>query len=454
MAAQRVATAEQLGFTGDAALTKGQATRDPMQLKFEAETAKLPDAGAPLRQRLIAQNDQVLRNFDKAVDETGAEAMTPRAVGLSVDSALTKQFAKDKNQVNVAYAKARASDEARVPVDIRRQVSIGEGPGAITSTPIDWINSQPAGLPNTALLDAARQDAVRLGIADLKDGKLVVKRSGRFDSLTNSNSGSEQLPSVAMMEDWRKAINDRTGYDANDIRNATVLKALIDGQTSPVAGPLFKEARGLRTRLAQNYEDRASIAKLINEKRGTSDRIVALEDVFEHTVLKGSLDDVRNMRRVLHRAGPDGVQAWRDLQGATVQWIRDQTTKSVATDSSGNRVISPAALDAAIRTLDADGKLDFIFGKKGAQQMRDIRDLAQYVKTVPPEAAVNTSNTASALLTAFADLGISGATGLPAPVATVGKAVLKYIKDKDLRARIADALNNNRPAAQTVPAKP
>ena len=28
--------------------------------------------------------------------------------------------------------------------------------------------------------------------------------------------------------------------------------------------------------------------------------------------------------------------------------------------------------DKAIKTLDADGRLDFIFGKQGAQKMRDI----------------------------------------------------------------------------------
>ena len=56
MAGQRRATAESLGFTGDSALTAGQATRDAAQLKFEVETAKMPDQGTPLRQRVNNQN--------------------------------------------------------------------------------------------------------------------------------------------------------------------------------------------------------------------------------------------------------------------------------------------------------------------------------------------------------------------------------------------------------------
>lgn len=438
MALQRTATAEQLGFTGDAALTKGQATRDPAQLKFEVETAKNPELGQGLRERANNQNAVILGNFDHWIDQTGSEAPTLRATGQAVDRALVQASERDKAQVNALYRAARKTPEAEAPVDHAMPVQLGGGDGAIVSTPIDWINQQPSGLSNTKLLDAARQYAVKLGIADMQDGQLVPR----------------QLATVKQMEDWRQAIGQSTDYEPTSIRQATIIKALIDGQTEPVIGPAYRQARQARARYAQNYEDRAVISKLLNNKRGTGDRAVALEDVFNHTVLQGSLDDLRNVRRVLHRSGPEGAQAWRELQGATVRWIQEQATRTVATDARGNAVISAAGLDKAIRTLDADGKLDFVFGKRGAQQMRDIRDLAQYVKTVPPEAAVNTSNTASALLTAFADLGISGATGLPAPVATVGKAVLKYIKDKDLRARIADALNNNRPAAQTAPAAP
>ena len=79
-------------------LTKGRATRDPAQLKFEVETAKLPDAGAPIRDRYVQQNDQILRNFDAWIDQTGAEAPNLRAVGQSVDSALVKQAASDRRR--------------------------------------------------------------------------------------------------------------------------------------------------------------------------------------------------------------------------------------------------------------------------------------------------------------------------------------------------------------------
>lgn len=425
MATQRRALAESLGFTGDAALTKGQASRNAAQLKFEVETAKLPDEGATLRQRRINQNAKVLENFDGWIDETGAEAPTLRAVGTAVDEALVKQSKRDKTEVNVAYAKAKKSPEAVAVVDQSLPVKYGAAENEITATPIDFINEQPAGLPSTGLVDAARQYAVKLGVADLRDGQLVPREG----------------VTVRQMEDWRKAINQATGYEPTDIRSATILKALIDGQTEPVAGPLYQQARALRARYAQNYENRATIAKLLNVKRGTQDRQVALEDVFDHVVMKGSLDDVKNARRVLQRSGPEGQQAWRELQGATLRRIRDEASKNIAKDSAGNAVISPRQLRDAIVSLDSDGKLEFIFGKQGAQRMRDIADLVQESYTVPPESAINHANTAMTLLMAFGDLAASGATGVPAPLATGSRLILKQIKSRQLRARIADALD-------------
>lgn len=425
VALQRRTTAADLGFTGEAALTRGQATRDAGQLKFEVETAKLPEPGAPLRQRLIAQNNRILQNFDAWVDQTGAEAPSLRAVGAVVDQALVKQAAADKARVRTAYNAANASEEARALVDPGQVVSIGEGEQALTSSPIDYLNSKPAGLNSTKLVDDARAYALKLGIAERDaDGVLMARPT-----------------TIRNMEQWRREISGATGFEPSDIQAATVLKKLIDAQTEPVAGPLYRNARRMRERFAQNYEDRATIAKLLTEKRGTADRAVALEDVFQHSILKASLDDVRNVRRVLQRGGEEGQQAWRELQGATMRHIRDEATKSVALDSRGNRVVSPAALDRIVNELDADGRLDFVFGKQGAQRVRDIRELAQIMKTVPPESAVNTSNTVSALLAAFGDVGASSLTGAPIPVATVTRMVRQYVKDRALRRRIEDALN-------------
>jgi hypothetical protein len=196
---------------------------------------------------------------------------------------------------------------------------------------------------------------------------------------------------------------------------------------------------------------------------------VALEDVFQHSILQSSRDDVANLRRVLQRAGPTGWQAWRELQGATLRHIQEQATKNVARDSRNNPVISAAAMDRAVRGLDQDGKLQFIFGKNGAQRIRDLNEVTKTVMTTPP-GTVNTSNTAAALLNALSIPAITGGaaegglmmmlTGMPVPVLTLLKSTIKAAKataeNRRLLQRVNEALGkasaakNQRPPARHV----
>lgn len=409
MATQRQATAGNLPVPIE--LTKGQATRDPMQLKFEVETAKQPEIGAPLRENTMQQNQSILGNFDHWIDSTGAEAPTLRATGQAVDKPLVAAAARDKAEIRVAYKNAEKAGELEAPVTLDSVVShLNEsGPEAATAP----------------LLTVARNKAIQTGVAEIgPDGNLVAK----------------PVP-LKIAEEFRKSIGAATDYTPTNIRQATIIKGLVDEATDGMGGNLYKQARALRAKYAQTYEDRAVISKLLNNKRGTSDRQVALEDVWNHSIMNGSLDDVTHLHDVLKKSGADGQQAWKELQGATLQHVRDEAFGNVATDASGNRVVSPAKLDKVIRALDADGKLDFIFGKQGAQQMRDIRDISQFVKTVPPEAAINFSNTAATLLAAFGDAGLVGMTGLPVPVTSLTKALIKHVRDAKLKARVADALN-------------
>lgn len=394
-------------------LTRGQATRSAEQLKFEVESAKLPEQGRALRQRYVEQNEAILRNFDAWIDQTGAEAPSLRATGVAVDKALVSQAARDKIQIRAAYKAAENAGEMEAPVSLPAVV--------------EHLNDALPDAATAPLINVARQRALQLGIAADEGGVLVP----------------QPVP-LKTVERFRQAVGRATDTEATNIRQATIIKGLVDEATDGIGGDLYRQARKLRSRYAQNYEDRATVAKLLNTKRGSSDRAVAFEDVLDHAVLKGSLDDVRNLRRVLHRGGSDGAQAWRELQGATAGWIKGEATKGVASDASGNRVISPAGLDKAIRALDHDGRLDFVFGKKGAQQMRDINDLAQIARTVPPEAAINTSNTAATLLAAFADAGFISSTGgtLPVPVVSMARVIRQQVKDKALRRRIEDALND------------
>lgn len=221
-----------------------------------------------------------------------------------------------------------------------------------------------------------------------------------------------------------------------------------------MGGNLYRTARRLRENYAKQYQDRAVVASLLDNKRGMADRKVALEDVFEHVVLKGDRADVGHVRRVLQTGGEDGAQAWRELQGATVNWLKNEAFANTATDQRGNVILSVPKLDKAIKRLEEGGKMDFMFGKQGAQHLRDINDLAKVIYTTPP-GAVNHSNTASVLLAALTEAGVTGSmTGLPVPVLSALRLVSIQVKNRRIQKRIDQALARNRAAAPAIPPPP
>lgn len=403
-------------------LTQGQLTRDPGQLKFETETAKNSNLGTPLRQRYEEQHEVMQQNLEAFIDDTGAQATNMREVGLSVDSALQKQMKADKNRVRVAYAKADKSNEAQLPVDLTQPVRNGND----SLTVLDYLNSQPD-LKSTPIISDAKSIATKLGIANKDSNGDLIPAS----------------PTVQQMEKWRSEINQNTNLEPTNVRQTAILKSLIDQHVEPVAGPLYRAARVERKRMADHWENRAIIKDLTTNKTGSSDRKVALEDVQKRIIHDGSLDDMRFAKRALLTSGEEGKQAWRDIQGQTLQEIKLEATKGVAPDARGNQMISPAALNTAINKLDKSGKLDFIFGKQGAEKLRAVNEISKTLFTVPTSAAINHSNTA-ATLTAAMDIALSGMSGFPAPVASALRLATKHIKDNKVRARVQKALNPQR----------
>jgi hypothetical protein len=428
LGAQRLALADSLPYP--VKLTRGMISRDADQMKFEAETAKMPDVGAPLRNNRIEATGQLMRNFDWLADQTGAEASLPRQVGASVDSAVMGDLNRAKTEVRVAYKKAEAAGEMSAPV-------------ALTDL-VQHLNEAAPEAATAPLLTTARSLAVKLGIAKEENGVLVP--GGQKPGSTLDNSAPSGGVTLAQAERFRQAINRNTDFEPTNIRQATIMKGLIDKATEGMGGDLYKAARQKRMEMAQRFEDRAIMTKLTNNKRGMADRQVAFEDVFQHSILKGSHDDTAHLLGVLKTSGPEGMQAVKELQGATLRHIIDQATKSANSDSAGQRILSPDALNKAVRELDADGKLDLVLGKKNAQFVRDINELTQIAKTIPPEAGVNYSNTSSALLAALGDAGVMSMTGAPIPIVTLGRFVGKYVKDQQLKKRINDALRIQTPA--------
>ena len=383
-------------------LSKGMAERDMATQQFEAETAKrYPDTiGQPLITQKAQANDAILQNFDAYVDATGKETFGLRETGKVVDRALVNQAKAAKAEINKAYTKARESGEMQEPVSY---------------APLEaYIAKQT---PTVRAKLAPILDAV--------DEQLKV----------NDPTGTKTIP-INSMEDVYQFINKN--YDPSDavgMLHAGEMKKLINAATENKGGELYQNARKLRTKFASQFEDIGAIDKLLRTKKGTTDRAVAFEDVFRHSILDGSRDDVAAIGLTLKKGGAEGQKAWKELQGQTIQHIKNQVTKNSDVDSFGNPVVSPAKFKSVLNELDQDEKLDYIFGKKGADEIRNLYETTSNVNN-PLKGAVNYSNTSSALMKA-----LDGVSLLPVARVIGVKQGVEKIKEMGIKKQVKESVN-------------
>ena len=385
-------------------LTKGQATRELGQQQFEAETMKTypTDVGRPLVKAKLNQNERILQNFDAFVDATGAEKageFNLRQVGKVVDSALVNKVNDVKDDIRSAYKAARDAGETAELVDV-------------------------TGVQK--FLDGLKAEEVNASV--ITSAKIMLSELAENGKI-----------SINDLEQIRKRINRISGDTATNKEFGREIKAQIDLATVGKGGELYQKARKLRENYSREFENVGFVDKLLSKKAGTTDRAVALEDVFDHSIMKGSLDDVRAIGRTLKKAGSEGEQAWRELQGQTIEQMKAAVTKNIQRDEAGNPIVSPKQFDTFVKNLDADGKLDYIFGKKGAQEIRDLRDTA--ITVYSPVAGINQSNTASALTQALDRIRGSALSKLPMGIGSLYEVGAEMAEKKKLGKQVQEAVD-------------
>jgi hypothetical protein len=410
-ALRRVTVAEGLPvpFTGPAGLTSGQATRNFTQLQFEKEAAKLAEMGAPLRERTENQAATFIQNFDALVDRAEPMRTGKRDVGMAVSQALETKAGAVKNRIRSLYKQADEKGETTAPIDMSPVVPA-----------FDELSRYEGVAPNVT---AIRREAMRLGVISDQNGNMVANQA----SLKNAEVLRQFINQSTDWQDPRQALL------AKQIRNA------IDSATEGKGGELYKKARKLREDYANEFENVGLTSKLLATKRGTDERQVAFEDVFDKIIVMSPIEETNKLRRSLLTAGNEGKQAWADLKAAGINYIKDASLSGSQADARGNPLLSPAKLNKVVKQLDDEGKLESLYGKKQAQQLRDLAELSTVIYTAPP-GAINTSNTASALQVALDASLTYVVSGYPAPVATILRESSRYMKNRETKKRIREAL--------------
>ena len=341
--------------------TTGERTKSLAQQQFEADVQRGVVTGIgeeekiKLAERMRAfktnQKQAITNNFERMTQEVGAEVADPtqmRQVGRIVDKAVNDAYTKKFDNYKALYAKADTAGETLEPVNYQ--------------TLLEYINTKTPTARKTLdpILDSV---AEALAMNDpQKTGNITVRA----------------------LED----IYQQIGKVKNS-PSAPEMKQLITQIGEGAGGELYQAARTARTQLAKEFEDVSRVDKLLGTKAGYTDRRVALDDVFKHVVLDGSLEEMRTVTSLLKKAGPQGQQAYAELQGQTIQHMKDLLTK-------GDE-LSFKNLNTFIKQLDSENKLAYMYGKTGRDQIMDLRDAIKDVVVKEP-GAVNYPNTAGAVL--------------------------------------------------------
>ena len=341
--------------------TAGERERNLQKQQFESEVLRGAVTGIPedakvalseqMRRFEAGKKKDIVSNFERMTAETGAEVADPtqlRAVGKIVDKALNDEFTKKFDAYKAVYAKADNAGETLQPVPYQSL--------------LDFINTKT---PTTR----QKLDPILDSVAE----SLAMNDPGKTGTIT-----------VRALED----IYQQIGKVKNS-PNARELKNIITDMGEGAGGELYQAARAAKKQLAKEFEDVSRVDKLLGTKAGYADRRVALDDVFKHVVLDGSLEEMRTVTTLLKKSGAEGRQAYAELQGQTIQQMKEMLTK-------GDQM-SFKNLNTFINQLDNEGKLDYMFGKTGRNQITDLRDAIKDVVVKEP-GAVNYPNTAGVVL--------------------------------------------------------
>lgn len=338
-------------------LTRGQITQSPTQLEFERTVAKkFPETtGRPLVEQKEKAGEAIVRNFDRYIDATGAEKADMelvRPVGRAVDKALVEEAKKAKFEVDKAYTAARNSPEAKTLVPYKDVLNIIEEYDPVT-------RSELAPILNAVEASLKKLDPNSTGQIFLGDLQRVRERI--------SNLAQPGTPNYAF---------------------GKKIKAELDKIESSAGGEKFRVARELRQKQARYFENASYVSDLLRTKTGSKDRVVALDDIFKHSILDGSLEDTRAIGVVLKKGGEEAKQAWKELQGLTLAKMRDEADQLFQAAKAGREVNKELrSFQTRMRELDRSGKLEYLFGPKGAQEIRDTLSTVDTVLTRAPTGA-------------------------------------------------------------------
>jgi methionine aminopeptidase len=387
-------------------LPRDIATRDFADIQYAREKAKEPEIGAPLRQNYAKINEQVIRNFDREIEATGAQltGIERGELGQRLNDVVAVVKKERYDKVQDAYTAADTAGETLQQVPYK-------------SITVYIADKRPTVVEQNPILKQVKEELEH-----------------------NDPNGTGSI-SLRQMEDIRQLINSEVEPGTSNGFHGKKIREDIDKITNGKGGQLYQQARSLNHQYMKEFEETPSVRNITATKKNTTERTVPLETLAEKTMLSGPRSHVVEVFKTLENAGPEGQAMINELRGVVAEQIKNESLQSARLDVNGNPTVSADKLNKIINKLDKSGKLELIFGKQGAERYRTLNEVSKDIYTTP-EGAVNTSNTGVTVKGYLADIATTYAlSGVPAPAAHILKmGKEEVVKRRDLN-RINEFIN-------------
>lgn len=367
--------------------TRANITRNTGDITAEESFSKA-DIGQPIRDIKAAQDTRLHGLLDTLRSETGATAETRQALGKSVQGAERAKLASLKATKTLAYKEARDSGETAAPAEI---------------APLEEFLSDPTNRRNAGYLRSAIDDYAQ-------DGQVSINH----------------------LEEIRKEANANVSKGGPEGYFAKKAVKVIDGILDDSGGDIYKKARAAHAALKTEFDRQGRVKKLVTEKGYSTDRAVALEDTFDNVVLRGSAEELGTVKKSLTdtKAGSGktramGQQAFKDLQGATIDYLKEKAAGKRAIPGENEQLPFNSAFREAFSELDKDGKVDLLFSKQQASLLRELYKVVGDVRTTPAT-RISGSDTVPRSVAAVSSL-LDQISKLP--ITNVGKGLITSLEE-------------------------
>jgi hypothetical protein len=386
----------------------GERTKNLQQQQFESEvergviTGISEEAKTKLQEQMklfeAGKQKDIISNFERMTEEVGSTADRGeiRKTGRIIDKVLNNEYTKKFDAYKEKYRLADESGETLEQVPYQSL--------------LDYIGTK-------STTRREKLDPILNDVAEL----LAMNDPQKTGSI-----------SIRNLEDIYQVVGT-----VKDSPSAKPLKDLITQIGDGAGGKLYQEARQARTQLAKEFEDVYRVDKLLGTKAGYKDRRVALDDVYNHIVVDGSLEEMRTVTSLLKKT-PEGREAYKELQGQTLQRMKDLLLKK----GDEKDAVRLDRFSNFVTELDREEKLAYMFGKTGRDEILDLRQAIKDVMVKEP-GAVNYSNTSGAVLR-----GLEALQALRFPGA---KSAAEIARTIEVKGKVKEALKQPNQLAPKQP---